>query len=173
MRCYFCGKEEKVIPEKRKLWNGKMAEQCVHCFKCIETGLIVAKEKGVIDFANSIGGGDRMKVEKDAIGGDFLRAAYVKEHKIPELLIISDAEIAKFKDKQGVETEKLQFKIQYEGYQENKGMPDIWTLNGKSKNALIDAWGDDTDAWKGKPIPIGISGEGEYLHIKVDEIRIK
>lgn len=172
MKCYFCGGIEKVIPQKRKLYNGKMVEQCLHCFKCIETGLKTAKERELYD-ANSIGGGDIMKVEKDVIGGDFLKAGYVKEHKIPELLIISDAEIAKFKDKEGVETEKLQFKIQYEGYQENKGMPDIWTLNGKSKNALIDAWGDDTDNWKGKPIPITLAGDGEYVHIKVDELRIK
>jgi len=172
VKCYFCNKPERIVPQKRKLWNGIMVPQCLHCFKSLETGLIIAKERGLYD-ANSIRGGDRMvKVEKDATGGNFLKASYVKEHKISELLIVGDAEIAEFTN-DGKVTKKLQFKTQYEGYKDNKEMPDTWTLNSKSKNALIDAWGNDTDNWKGKPIPITLSGDGEYLHIKVDELRIK
>ena len=174
-QCYFCGSSEKIVPQKRKLWNYTMVKQCISCFKNLEVGLKIAREKGVV-FANEIRGGERenmVKVEKDPIGGDFLKAEFVREHKIPELLIVSDAEIATFTDKKGNETQKLQFKIQYEGFQENKGMPDTWTLNSKSKNALVDAWGPETDDWKGKPIPITLAGDGEYVHIKVDEIRIK
>ena len=64
-------------------------------------------------------------------------------------------------------------RITYDGFSENKGMPDTWTLNSKSKNALIDAWGDETDDWKDKAIPITLNGDGEYRHITVDTLRIK
>ena len=113
-----------------------------------------------------------VKVTKDATGGNFLKAAYVKENKISELLIVSNAEHAEFTN-EGKTTKKLQFKINYEGFSEDKEMPDTWTLNSKCKNALIDVWGDETDDWKGKPIPITLSGDGEYMHIAVDELRIK
>lgn len=173
MKCYFCNKPDKIIPQKRTLWNGKKMPQCVWCFKAIEQGLKVAKEKGIEISTNQIRGGDSMKASKDAIGGDFLKASYVEEHKITELKIISDVSIATFEKEGKPSVEKFQFTIAYDGFQQNKGMPDTWTLNSKSKNALIDAWGDETDDWKDKTTPIGLSGEGEYRHIVVDTLRIK
>ena len=168
MTCYFCGTAEKIVPQKRMIWNGQMVLQCVHCFKCLEEGLDIARFD-----ANFIRGGESMvKVEKDATGGNFLKAGYVKEHKISELILVSGPEIAEF-EKDGKVTRKLQFKINYEGFAENKGMPDIWTLNSKSKNTLFDVWGNETDNWLGKKVEIGLGGEGEMTHILVDPLRTK
>ncbi|MCH9657185.1 hypothetical protein K0U27_00585 [archaeon] len=172
MKCYFCGKEEKIVPSKRKLWNGVMVLQCTWCCNSLTKGLVIARERGFYD-ANSIGGGGSMvKVEKDATGGDFLKASYVKEHKISELVLVSGPSFAEF-EKDGKVTRKLQFKINYEGFSDNKGMPDTWTLNSKSKNTLVDAWGEETDEWLGKKTPISLGGEGEMTHILVDALRIK
>ena len=46
-------------------------------------------------------------------------------------------------------------------------------MNNKSRNALIDAWGSDTDKWVAKSIPITIGGSGEMKHILVDSMRIE
>ena len=172
MKCYFCGGIQKIIPQKRSLWNKTMVEQCIDCYKCLEVGLKIAQEKGI--FANEIRGGEQsmVKIEKDATGGDYLKAGYVKEHKISELVLVSGPEIAEF-EKDGKVTKKLQFKVNYEGFADNKGMPDTWTLNSKSKNTLFDAWGDETDNWLGKKVQIGLGGEGDMTHILVDALRTK
>jgi len=39
--CYYCGKTEKVIPQTRKLYDGRVVRQCVVCFKSMEGGLII------------------------------------------------------------------------------------------------------------------------------------
>ena len=175
-----------MIPQKRKLWDSRKIDQCIHCFKCLEQGLKIAEERGFYDTlqlsvskkpttsSGGTGNGryDIMKIEKDPTGGDFLKAVYVKEHKISELVLVSGPEIAEF-EKDGKVTRKLQFKINYEGFSDNKGMPDTWTLNSKSKNTLFDAWGSETDAWLGKKTPISLGGEGEMTHILVDALRIK
>lgn len=161
-----------MILQKRSLWDSRQVKQCVFCFKSMETGLKIAEANGVYD-PNKIRGGDEMViVEKDATGGDYLKAGYVREHKISELILVSGPEIAEF-EKDGKVTKKLQFKINYEGFSENKGMPDTWTLNSKSKNTLFDAWGAETDDWLGKKTPISLGGEGEMTHILVDALRIK
>ena len=134
MKCYFCHKPDRLVPEKRELWNGERVTQCIWCFQALETGLKIARERGVV-FANTIiGGGDSMKATKDPIGGDYLKAGYVEEHKISEVKITSDVSIATFKKEGKPDDEKFQFKITYEGFAENKGMPDTWTMNSKSKN---------------------------------------
>ena len=118
-----------------------------------------------------------MKAEKTAESGDFLKAQFVKEHKITELKI-DDARTIEYveftnKDKSGKEVtvKKIQCQVIYTG--KGKEDPSTWTMNHKSSNALIEAWGDDTDQWVNKKIPIQLAGEGEYVHIKVDEMRIE
>ena len=115
-----------------------------------------------------------MQVEKSAEGNEFLKAKFVKENKITELKM-DDAESVKhvtFEGKDGkLDQIKLQAHIVYSG--QGKEDPDTWTMNNKCKNALIDAWGDDTDKWVGKPIPISLGGEGDMTHILVDSLRIK
>lgn len=39
--CYFCGGTAKVIPQKQRLYDGRVVRQCVNCFKGMEGGLII------------------------------------------------------------------------------------------------------------------------------------
>lgn len=117
-----------------------------------------------------------MKVEQVATGGEFLKAIFVKTNKIVELKIVGkdDFERVTFAGKDGKKDQiKLQAKVIYNNYKPGSDMPNKWTMNGKSQNALIEAWGDDTDNWIGKKIPITIAGEGEMQHILVDSMRIE
>jgi hypothetical protein len=114
-----------------------------------------------------------MKVDKVSEGGNFLKIKFVKENKITELQI-TDAirvEIVTFAGKEGKpDTHKIQCEVSYKN--QEKEDPNIWTLNSKSRNALIDAWGDNTDNWVNKKIPITLGGSGEMEHILVDSMRI-
>ena len=69
MKCYFCGTPEKIIPQKRMLWNGKQQCQCVHCFKCMEIGLKTAAEKR-IKLISRLEDGDKMKLAEYKTAGD-------------------------------------------------------------------------------------------------------
>ena len=66
---------------------------------------------------------------------------------------------------------KLVLGVSYEG--QGKEDPQKWSLNNKSRNALIDIWEDDTANWVGKTVEIALSGDGEYKHIIVDTLRTK
>lgn len=114
-----------------------------------------------------------MQVNKVSEGGSYLKAHFVKENKITELQI-TDArtiEMITFKGKDGKpDTEKIQCEVSYKD--QGKEDPGVWTMNNKSRNILIDAWGSNTDDWVMKPIPITISGSGEMEHILVDSMRI-
>jgi len=114
-----------------------------------------------------------MKIEKVSTGGNYLKAGFVKENKITELQI-TDAktiEIVTFEGRDGKPSQdKIQCEVTYKG--QGKEDPNIWTLNSKSRNIIIDAFGNDTDQWVNKPIPIGISGSGEMEHILCDQMRI-
>jgi len=115
-----------------------------------------------------------MKVEKVSDSQDFLKAKFVQEHKITELKIENGEsfQFVTFEGKDGKpDQQKLQCEIIYNG--KGKEDPSKWTMNNKSRNALVDAWGDNTDKWVGKIIPITIAGEGEMTHILVDKLRIE
>jgi len=115
-----------------------------------------------------------MKAEKQSEGGKYLKVAYVEENKITELKIIGEIDTVEFnqkKDGKDIVVVKYQAEVTYEGITDES--PNIWTMNHPSSNVLIDAWGEDTDEWLHKPIPLTLSGDGEYRHFKVDELRIK
>ncbi len=115
-----------------------------------------------------------MKVKKSAEGGEYLKAAFVKEHRITVLQIPDAREIQEhtFEGKDGKPDQvKLQVPVIYD--KQGKEDPNIWTMNNKCKNAIIDAWGDDTDNWINKAIPITIGGQGDMTHILVDSMRIE
>ena len=114
-----------------------------------------------------------MLVEPVKESGNYLKAKYVRDHKITELQI-TDArtiEFVEFEGKDGKSTKKIRCDVSYKG--QSKEDPSSWTMNSKSRNALIQAWGGDTDEWVNKPIPITLGGEGEMLHILVDSMRIE
>tara|TARA_R110000787_G_scaffold98863_1_gene203258 strand:- start:29 stop:376 length:348 start_codon:yes stop_codon:yes gene_type:complete len=115
-----------------------------------------------------------MEVTKSAEGGSYIKAKFVKDNKITELQI-TDARTIKevtFEGKDGKPAQtKLQCDITYKS--QGKDDPSSWTMNNKSKNAIIDAWGTDTDKWISKTIPITLGGSGEMEHILVDAMRIE
>lgn len=113
-----------------------------------------------------------MNAEKQGSGGKFLKVDYVKENKISELKIVSEVTTVEFDSKTKGEDPvvKYQAEVTYDGIKD--GDPNIWTLNHPSSNALIDTWGEDTEEWMNKAIPLVLAGEGDYLHFKVDELRI-
>ena len=113
-----------------------------------------------------------MKAEKAE--SNFLKAAFVEKYKITELQITNKDSIHfhTFEGKDGKpDTIKIQCEITYKGQEE--GTPSEWTMNSKCRNAIIDAWGEDTDNWVDKVIPINLAGEGEMRHILVDTLRIQ
>ena len=115
-----------------------------------------------------------MEVEKVSEAGDFLKAKFIVEHKITELKITDarSVEIVTFEGKDGKpEQKKIQVEVSYAS--QGKEDPKKWTMNNKSRNVLIDAWGKNTDDWINKKIPITIAGEGEMTHILVDKLRIE
>lgn len=116
-----------------------------------------------------------MQVEKTAEGGNFLKSKFVKENKVTELKITDARTIQEvtFEGKDGKpDTTKLQCEVSYKGQTDDS--PKQWTMNNKSKNALIDAFGGDTDQWINKAIPITLGSVGtEMEHILVDTMRIE
>ena len=114
-----------------------------------------------------------MKVDKVKEGGKYLKAKFVREHKITELQITDARTIAfvEFEGKDGKSVKKIQCDVTYK--EQSKDDPSSWTMNSKSRNAIIQAWGGDTDEWVNKPIPITLGGDGEMLHILVDSMRIE
>lgn len=115
-----------------------------------------------------------MKVEKADSSEDFIKAKFVQDNKITELKVENKDSFGfvTFEGKDGKpDTQKLQCEVVYKGQTEKT--PHKWTMNNKSRNALVDAWGDNTDTWVNKPIPITIAGEGEMTHILVDKLRIE
>jgi len=112
-----------------------------------------------------------MKAEKQNESGKYLKITYVEEKKITELKIVDEVTTVDFESKDGSKVTKYQAEVTYQGIEDDS--PNIWTMNHASSNTLINAWGDDTDDWMNKPIPIQSAGEGEYKHFKVDPLRIK
>ncbi len=114
-----------------------------------------------------------MKVEKGNIGGNNLKVEFIQERKITSLKITDEGEMVTYEAKKEGDkaSTKLVVGVSYEG--QGKEDPNRWSLNNKSRNALIDIWGDDTENWVGKTVEITISGDGDYKHIIVDSLRTK
>lgn len=183
--CYFCkGKPWKTTT----LADGCAVPICTVCYPKIEQGKKLAQERVYYDpsrlsnsrdiqpqdggYGNT--GASTMKAEKHSEGGNFLKVKNVVDDKITELKIVGEVKTVEFekeKDGKKVTVTKYQAEISYEGMKDDS--PNIWTMNHPSSNALIDTWGDDTDNWKDKVIPLTIAGDGEYKHFKVDSLRIK
>jgi len=138
----------------------------------VERGKKIAQERGLYD-PNKIRGGDRMKVEKGNTGGNTLKVVDVVDKKLTSLKITDEGEMRTYEaEKEGDKsTTKLVIGISYNGM--GDGDPKQWSMNNKSRNALIDIWGDDTANWVNKTVEIQLEGSGEYRHITVDSLRTK
>ena len=169
--CYFCRKKKRWIDTL--LADGCYVPVCGDCFAGIEKGKKIAEERGLYDPNKNVGGGDFMKVEKGNTGGNTLKVTDVIEKKITSLKITDEGTMKTYEaEKEGDKsTTKLVIGVSYEGQKE--GDPKLWSMNNKSRNALIDIWRDDTANWITKVAEISISGDGEYKHIVVDTLRTK
>lgn len=97
--------------------------------------------------------------------GDYLNGVFVKEKGISKIKIQTEPiEVT------GVFGEKLECKISFEGQTEKS--PHKWTMNKKSRNILIDKFGNDTMKWVGKIIPIETAQteKGRAIYVDVDEL---
>jgi len=168
--CYFCRRKKRW--QDIQLADGCYVPACGDCHAGIIKGRKLAEERGFYD-ANKIRGGDRMKVEKGNTGGNTLKVADVVEKKLTKLKITDEGEMKTYEgEKDGDKsTTKLIIGISYEG--QKKGDPDRWSMNNKSRNSLIDIYGDDTEDWIGKEPEIQLQGTGEYRHIVIDTLRTK
>ncbi len=99
-----------------------------------------------------------------------LTAKFVQENRITAITITSEGEYVKF-DQNGKEVEKISLGIEYGGQRSDD--PKNWSLNNKSRNALIQIFGEDTAQWIGKTVELKIEGAGEYTHVMVDTLRTK
>ena len=110
-----------------------------------------------------------MLVEKVEIG-NFLTAGFVRERRVTTLRVTDAGTMVTFEQK-GRSVEKISLGIEYEGMKGED--PNTWTLNNKSRNALIDIFGNDTAKWVGRVVEINLDGSGEYEHITVDTMRTR
>ena len=176
MRCYFCNQTQKIIPQKRRLYNGVFVIQCVWCYKTLESGLKLAEERGYYDSNITLlynRGGETMELEEPQVGTNRLKADFIESRKIVALKILDEGKMMTFSSKNNPneKSTKPVFEVDYEG--KTNDDPNQWALNGKSQKSLMDVWGKETKNWIGKTAEIKLEGTGEYKHIAVDEIRTK
>ena len=177
-KCYLCGTEHKDYFKKHQLFDGRWVSVCSTCKIYYDTIEEEAKRRGLISSNSRKGlqnekGGDKMKVEKGSTGGNNLKVEFIQERKITSLKVTDEGEMVTYEAKKEGETSstKLVVGVSYEG--QKSVDPEKWSLNNKSRNSLIDIWGDDTKDWVGKTAEISLSGDGEYKHIVVDTLRTK
>jgi len=60
--------------------------------------------------------------------------------------------------------------VSYQGVTDDS--PSTWSMNKKSRNALIDKFGNDTEKWIGKKVPIetSITEKGRAIYVDVTEL---
>ena len=96
-----------------------------------------------------------------------MKGEYVKEKGITHLTITSEP-----KDVDGNFGKKLECEVSYDGFK--KDNPNIWTLNKKSRNALIDKLGGNTTKWIGFKVPIetAITEKGRAIYVDIEALKI-
>jgi len=109
-----------------------------------------------------------MKIDRQAVGSDYLNAKFIQDNKVAEVKLASDVR----EESNRFDQNKKQFVVDvtYQGLV--KGSPNRWKLGGAAINALIDKFGDDTAKWVDQTIPITVGGEGMYQHVTVDTLRL-
>ncbi len=169
--CYFCNL--KLRWRDIQLADGCYVPACGVCHAMIVKGKKIAEVRGHYDPSKISRGGDRMKVEKGNTGGNTIKVEFVHEKKITSLKIKDEGEMVTYEAKKEGDSAstKLVIGVAYDG--QGDGDPNKWSMNNKSRNALIDIWGDDTADWVGKIAEISTSGDGEFKHIVVDTLRTK
>ena len=100
-----------------------------------------------------------------------MSAEFVEDRNLTAIRIVDEGEIVEFEQKNGKMERKPCVGIVYADMQ--PGDPTKWTLNNKSRNALIDIFGKETRKWINQVVEITLAGEDKYRHITVDRMRTK
>ena len=92
--------------------------------------------------------------------GDYINGEFLKDNKI-DLLTISTIPVmtsSSFGD-------KLECSVTYTGFAQGK--PYKWSMNTTCRNQLIDKYGENTDDWLNKIIPVetSITEKGRAIYI--------
>lgn len=99
----------------------------------------------------------KAKLINSKINGDF-----VKENHVTELKIQSIPDFGTY--------QKLECEVQCNDESKTKGK---WTISKQPNNALIKKWGDDTDNWVGKIVPVKAENYETGWGIVVDTTRLE
>ena len=180
-KCYFCGDVPygtDSFKHSVELWDGRCVGCCVYCHGMI-TDFQNTTVEGKHHTANQsqvrwTGGENReLKIEKGEVGSSNIKVAFVLERRIMRFTITDEGLLKTYEGRNPGDkpVEKLILGIKYDG--QRAGDPTTWALNNKSRNALIDIFGDQTEKWVGKVVEINISGEGEFKHLIIDQVRTK
>jgi hypothetical protein len=97
--------------------------------------------------------------------GNFLKGDYVKEKGITKLKILTEA-----KDVDSEFGAKLECEVSYDNM--NKESPTSWSMNKKSRNILIDQFGDNTKNWVNRIVPIetALTEKGRAIYVDTVEM---
>ncbi len=109
-------------------------------------------------------------MQLDKAEGDYLKASFVKKRSLTTVRIVDEGTMQEYEQK-GELVQKPVFGISYVGQGPND--PYKWTMNNKTRNALLDIFGYETSLWVGQSVEITLAGEGEYQHVTVDPVRTK
>lgn len=106
----------------------------------------------------------------DEAEGDYLSASFVKRRRVTTVRIVDEGEMLDIVDKKtGKTIQKPCFGIAYAGQRSTD--PFKWTMNNKTRNALLDLFGHETSQWVNQNVEITLAGEGEYQHVTLDAVR--
>ena len=174
--CYFCNTNSRW--KDITLADGCDVPACGICFASITKDKKLAEERGNYDpskIARIIAkGGDRMKIPRGETSGDNIKVDFVEERGITTLEILNEGELDTYTPKEDSgdkPTTRLLVEISYDDQKPTD--PKHWRMNNKSRNSLIDIFGDDTEKWIGKKIEISLTGDDKYRNISVDILRTK
>ena len=110
-----------------------------------------------------------MLVEK--VMGNHITREFIKQNHITTLKVKNKGEMASFENKSGEEVKKFALGVEFEGMR--RVDPNVWTLNNKSHNALIDILGNEIRDWIDKVVEIRLEGGREITSITVDTTRTR
>ena len=99
---------------------------------------------------------------KDFFSGNFLKAEDCKGGEICELLDFGSMEEITTPEGKAKAVLNFQIRFDVEGAKSEK----TFTPNKSNGNAMVEAWGDDTDAWVGKRFKINLAKVRVFGKIK-------
>lgn len=92
--------------------------------------------------------------------GEYINGEFLKDSKIDLLTISTIPEL-----KTGTYGDKLECSVTYQGFAQGK--PYKWGMNTTCRNQLIDKYGENTDDWLNKTVPVetSITEKGRAIYI--------